>query len=215
VTIEHRFYHEVLAPFIRFRARSAENICVQENNNDVIVLAQEAATAAYHFPEAVRGEPMPMDNPAAETLRQRLRDVVDTRKHGTLTDPKRQIAISAALAYEANDSDEFRYLGTHIDAYNKRFGQFELTNTIELFINEIRRELSIKLDTQLTLPTYPFSKTIVTYVTNKTFYAKNVRIRTFKRTIDGLLQPVDPKLIEFEVRELRKPRAADKGPGNS
>jgi hypothetical protein len=200
--IEHRFYHEVLAPFIRFRARSAENVCVQEQNNDVIVLAQEAATAAYHFPEAVRGKPTPVDNSAVETLRQKLGDVVDSRKHGTLRAPERQVSLSAALAYEVNDADEFRYLGTQIWANNKRFGSFELGNTIELFIEEIRRGMSIKITSQLEFPSYPFSKKIVTYVTDKTFYAKNTGLRFFKRAGDGSLLPADPESVEFEVCEL-------------
>jgi hypothetical protein len=202
LVIEHRFFHEVLTPFIRFRARSAENICVQAQSNDVIVLAQEAATAAYHFPEAVRGKPTQMNNPVGEAFRQKLGDVVDSRKHGKLGNPDRQISLNAALAYEVNDADEFRYLGTQIWAVNKRFGQFELGHLVELFIEEIRREFSIKIDLKLELPSYQFSKKIITYFTDKTVYAENVQFYFYKRADDGALSPVNPKIVDFEIREL-------------
>lgn len=77
--IEHRFYHEVLSPLIRLKVRCAENVCVQQDYNDVIVLAQEAATAAYHFPEAILGRQKQMESGSSEDLRQKLSDVVDRR----------------------------------------------------------------------------------------------------------------------------------------
>ena len=107
--IEHRFYHEVVSPLIRLQVRCAENVCVQEHFNDVIVLAQEAATAAYHCPEAIFGHQRQMTLSSSEDLRRKLSDVVDSRKHGVLRNADRQTSLQAALAYEFNDAQEFRY----------------------------------------------------------------------------------------------------------
>lgn len=201
--LRHRLYHEVLGPFIRLRARAAENVCVQSENNDVIALAQEAATAAYHFPEAIHGASAPMTESSAEDLRQKLGDVADTRKHGVLRDPERQVRLSAALAYEVNEEQLFKYLGTQVWAENKRFGSFDLVDVIQRFIVAIGREFSLGMDIEIKLPSYDFSKQIVTYVTDKTFRAANVRLRFFSRDANGQLRPVDPTEVEFAVYDLK------------
>jgi len=199
--IAHRFYHEVLSPLVRLQRRCAENICVQAQYNDVIVLAQEAATAAYHFPEAVFGKQREMRAPYMEELRQKLSDVVDSRKHGRLRNQERQINLQAALAYEFNDAQEFRYLQTNIIATNARFGEFNLGHTVEQFVAELNSELDIALRlTKVEPPTSLFSKTAVAYVTDKTFFAKDMQIQFFKRTANGALVPDDPAQVNFEVR---------------
>jgi hypothetical protein len=202
--IEHRFYHEVLSPLLRFWVRCAENVCVQQDYNDVIVLAQEAATAAYHFPEAILGRQKQMESGSSEDLRQKLSDVVDSRKHGVLRKADRQTSLQAALAYEFNDAQEFRYLGTRITATNLRFGKFDVGETVELFVDDLKTELEISIQLpSFKPPAYPFAKKIVTYVTNKTFFAKNTQLQFFKRTPEGALLPSDPEQVHFEVHELK------------
>ncbi|WP_213741841.1 hypothetical protein [Bradyrhizobium sp. dw_411] len=201
--IEHRFYHEVLTPLVRFQARCAENVCIQENYNDVIVLAQEAATAAYHFPEAVLGRQTQMASSLSEALRQKLSDVVDSRKHGVLRNTDRQTSLQAALAYEFNEAQEFRYLGTRVTATNRRFGKFDVAETVAQFADDLRSELGIAIQMpSFETPLYPFTAKIVTYVTDKTFFAKNTQLQFFERGGDGKLLPSDPKQVHFEVQEL-------------
>lgn len=205
--IDLQFQHEVLGPFVRFKERASENICVQDRINDVIVLAQEAATAAYHFPEATRGKSAPMSNELAESLRQRLADVVDSRKHGQLRDPARKIDLSAGLAFEFNDAEEFRYLGTEVWACNQRFGEFELGNAIERYIEYLRPEFSIRVEARPKLQQHQYAKKITTYFADKAVYAKNIRILTYKKTPDGSYVRADPQTIEFEVLDLSASKA--------
>ncbi|WP_425993612.1 hypothetical protein [Afipia sp. DC4300-2b1] len=154
--LDQRFYHEVLSPYFRLLIRSAENICVQQNNSDIIALAQEAATSAYHFPETIRGTGAWAD-PAVETLRQMLGDVVDTKKHGDkLRNADRVVKLSSFLEFEFNDTNKIRYLGTGVSAKNTRFGEFSLISTIRDFVRASITELSIPLDATITLPRYPW-----------------------------------------------------------
>ncbi|WP_448030234.1 hypothetical protein [Bradyrhizobium liaoningense] len=203
--LELQFRHEVVTPFLRLKSRSLEHLCVQERISDVIVLAQEAATAAYHFPEAARGRAAKMVDPDAEFLRQKLSDVVDSRKHGRLSNAARQVALHAKLAYEFNDNVEFRYLGTKVLAENQRFGQFDLAETIEAFMHHICREFSITCTVAVPRPDEPFRKKITTYFTSAVVFAENVGLLTYKRQSDGALVLADPPYVEVEVIDASAP----------
>jgi hypothetical protein len=85
-----------------------------------------------------------------------------------------------------------------------RFGKFDIGETVELFVDDLKTELGIAIQMPSFKPSaYPFAKKIVTYVTNKTFFAKNMQLQFFKRTPDGALLPSDPEQVHFEVHELK------------
>jgi hypothetical protein len=197
--IDLQFRHEVVTPYARFKSRSLENICIQERINDVIVLAQEAATAAYHFPEVARGKQTKVDDLDIEVVRQKLSDVVDSRKHGVLRNPDRLVSLHAGLAYEVNDAVEFKYLGTKVTANNKRFGEFDIGETIEKFIQYLCLELSINCKINFDRPEEPFRKKVTTYFTDKSIFASNMRIMTYRKQTDGSYTLADPPTIELEV----------------
>lgn len=195
---EQQFYHEVLGPLIALRARTAENVCVTPDCNDVISLAKQSAAAAYHFREPIlrsggRDRVPRMGDQSAEDLRQRLADVVDTAKHGTLRDPDRTVTFSAALAFEGDDQGRFRYLRTEVLATNKRWSTFELADTIQDFSCALSVELDIRLNLNIDLPTHPFIGRIETFVTAKSGLSINsMRFRTYRRDAAGTLVAFDP-----------------------
>jgi hypothetical protein len=95
-------------------------------------------------------------------------------------------------------------LGTRIAATNLRFGKFDVGETVELFVDDLKTQLGIAIQMpSFKPPAYPFAKKIITYVTNKTFFVKNMQFQFFKRTPDGALLPSDPEQVDFEVHELK------------
>ena len=88
------FQHEVLGPYSRLHIRILENVVVEPDGNDVLVLALEAATAAYHFLEK-NGKFKQLNTSSDITLKKKISDVVDTRKHGLLRDGDRTCAFHA------------------------------------------------------------------------------------------------------------------------
>ncbi len=202
---EQRFYHEVLGPTINLRSRAAENVCVNPEFSDVISLAKQAATAAYHFREPVLRESGadklgPMNDPAAERLRQRLCDVVDSSKHGMLKDSDRNVTFIAKLAFEFDHRLGFRFLRTEVMATNNRWGVFELSDTILEFIEHLGKELGVGLDVPRDLPTHPFGEWAETYLTSKSgFDLKKVNLCIYSKDAAGHLIPTDPPLVKFRV----------------
>lgn len=185
---KQRYYHEVAEPFIRFMERSAEDVCVHAEHNDVISLAISAATAAYHFHEIACREAgatstPPMSEPLAEDMRQRLSDVVDTSKHGILRNPDRQTTFQAVLAFEFNQHNQFRYLRTEILANNGRFGEFDVAKTLVEFIDGLGNEHGVVgLSLKIKMPRRPFKERAEVFVTNKNvFFPNNFSIKTYKR----------------------------------
>lgn len=166
---EERFYHEVLGPTFALLTRAAENVCIRPDFSDVIALAKQAAGAAYHFREpalrrAGSDRVLPMHDANAEGLRQRLCDCVDTTKHGLLRDGDRNVSFNATLAFEHDQDKGFRFLRTEVIATNKRWGSFEISDTIWAFLRHLVDELDIKQEMKISLPTHPFREWAETYL---------------------------------------------------
>lgn len=209
---EKAFHHDVVGPMRRLLLRATENVCVEPNYNDVVSSAKSVAIAAYHFREtALRNSPnerlAPMSDPTAETLRQRLGDVVDSAKHGLLRDPDRDTAFRACLAFEYDESRGFRFLRTEVLAKNNRSGEFELSDTIFDFIQLLRAEMNINWNPEeIKVHIHPFSGWAETYVTPKSgFNLQSVSIRMYKRDISKTLVPFDVPDIKFRVFESVSP----------
>jgi predicted NUDIX family NTP pyrophosphohydrolase len=148
VALECNFHHNVVEPVSRLLERCLEEVWFSESER-ILALAQEAATALYHFPEATRrltspaGAKVSMASPLAEELRQKMGDVANSRKHGILYDPNRQITLQTAFAYEMNERKQFRFLRTEVWARNQRWGRFELVDAIIAFMGQLRCEFVI------------------------------------------------------------------------
>ncbi|WP_152334305.1 hypothetical protein [Tritonibacter mobilis] len=203
---QKRFHHEVVMPVNNLISRASENVCVEPDFNDVISLAKQAATAAYHFREPILREVGadkvgPMKDEAAEALRQRLRDAVDSAKHGKLRDTDRSTTFRASLAFEYDPSLGFKFIRTEVWATNKRFGAFELSDVILEFIPLLGNEVGVRRYTeQIERPFHPFRELAETYVTSKSgFELTSVGIRTYQRNANGVYKPVDPPEVKFRV----------------
>jgi hypothetical protein len=207
---KQRFYHEVIGPFVRFMERSAEDVCVHTDHNDVTSLAITAATAAYHFHEIACREAgattsiPPMSEALAEELRQRLSDVVDTSKHGILREPDRQTTLTSSLAFAFNQQNQFRYLRTEILANNARFGEFDVAKTLVEFIDRLGNEHGVAgLSLKITMPKRPFIKRAQVFVTNKSvFFPSNFSVKMYKRDDNDELILSD---TPFELAVIQAP----------
>jgi hypothetical protein len=203
---EKRFYHEVVEPTMRLHQRASQNVCVEPEFNDVISLAKQAASAAYHFREPILRlsgkERIPaMQNMAAEDLRQRLGDVVDSAKHGKLRHETRETEFRASLAFEYKHGQGFRFLRTEVLAKNERFGEFELCDTLLAFMPLLAEELRVCW--KIEVPSYDchdFSEWAQTNLSSQSgFDLGSVGIRTYQRDASGLLKLVDLPEIKFCV----------------
>ena len=72
----------------------------------MIVLAQDAAIAAYHFLEK-NCKSSQLKSGAEVLLKNKISDIVDTRKHGNLRNKKRTCTFSSSLRFEANEDGKF------------------------------------------------------------------------------------------------------------
>lgn len=202
---EQRFYHEVLGPTLALLNRAAENVCVGPDFSDVIALAKQAAGAAYHFREPVlrrtgADRVPPMQDANAEGLRQRLCDCVDSAKHGMLKIANRVVSFSAGLAFEHDPDKGYRYLRTEVRAINKRWGEFELSDTIQAFLKHLIDELDIELEMTISLPSHPFREWAETYLTHKSGPAiSSTRVLIYRREDDGRLSPIDLPEVKFRI----------------
>lgn len=204
--IEKAFYHEVVAPTTNLLTRAAENVCVEPDCNDVISLAKQVASAAYHFRETAlrksgKDKLGPMTDPTAEALRQSLGDVVDSAKHGRLRNPERHTTFRASLAFEYDQTLGFRFLRTEVLVTNKRFGTFELSDTVLEFIPLLGDELNVHLRPEgIKLQPQPFSEWAETYLTPKSgFNLEGVGIRIYQRNANDALTLFDPPEVKFRV----------------
>jgi hypothetical protein len=204
---EQKFYHEVLTPTISLLTRAAENVCIAPAFSDVMSLAKQAASAAYHFREPIlrksgtdRIDAMKSDE--AEELRQRLADIVDSSKHGPLRDESRITTLHALLAFEFNNNGLFRYLRTEVIGTNNRWGTFEVADTIKSFLPFLTAELGIGIKLDISLPTHPFLEWAETYLTSKSgFDLKSINLSFYRRNSAGVLEPADPAECKFRVIE--------------
>jgi hypothetical protein len=206
---EKQFYHEVVGPTKKLLTRAAENVCVEPEFNDVISLAKQVASATYHFREpklrqSSTDKVNPMTDPKAEDLRQRLSDVVDSAKHGKLKNPNRTATFEASLAFEYDQKLGFRFLRAEVLVTNKRFGTFEISDTIIEFIPVLAKELKISSSAvEINSQSHPYSEWAETYLAPESgFGLGSVQIRTYQKDVDGLLTLVAPPEIKFRVVEL-------------
>jgi hypothetical protein len=203
--LSQNFHHDVLGPVRRLLLRVSENVCVQPKSNDVVVLAGEAAIAAHHFREVAfrslnRKSVTPMANREAEDLRQRIADVADTRKHGMLRDRLRTVEFVAVHAFEFNNEGKFRFLRIEVEGVNKRWGNFDVVETVVKFAHEIQKEFSLNGDLEISVPKYQFIDRAEIFFTEKTHYVDGAQLKFYRRERDGNLFLADPGEVKFVLR---------------
>ncbi|UOA29008.1 hypothetical protein [Pseudosulfitobacter sp. DSM 107133] len=203
---EKRFYHEVLGPTINLLNRTEQNVCVEPNFNDLISLAKQVASAAYHFREPIlrhRGEDRVdlMADQTAEELRQRLGDVVDSSKHGVLRNPDRTVTFRASLAFEYDQRFGYRFLRTEVLATNGRYGSYNICDTIQNFLPFLAKELSLPGSVEeRTLKSHPFLEWAETYLMPESgFDLEAVGIRTYQKDANGILTLSNLPEVKFRV----------------
>jgi len=204
-----RFYYEVLQPWLRLEERAGQNICVATHFSDVVSLGNEAAIAAYHHWEKVHrangsSSVPPMTSARAEWLRQRLGELSDSAKHGTLRSKERQTAVKTALGFEFNASGKFRFLRTVLIAANRNAGEFDVAETIREYLQTLCIELKYNVEIAAAPPTSEFIDAAVTYFYPQPFITiPTTSLSFFTRRADGKLERADPSEVKFEVREVR------------
>ncbi len=191
---KQKFYHLVVEPCMLFIKRSAEDLAAHPNYNEVISSAVGAATSAYHCHEVAsrqtkNAEVPPMTDGRAEDLRLRLKDVVDTSKHGILRDPRRIVSLRSALAFEFNQENQFRFLRTEVLACNEIFGEFEVGDTLVEFIDALGKEHDVQgLDVKITFPKRRFvGRAEVRAPESPLFSTDKLHLRMYRRNDAGEL----------------------------
>lgn len=130
-----------MQPYQRLVRRAARNDLIGTGISDITADSNALAVSASHFIESKK---LPPDS--NDELREKLKDVGNSAKHGQLTDADRTVTLSASLAYEIDDTKGTRFLWTEVWASNKRFGAFDLVETLGRYISEINARFQLEFE---------------------------------------------------------------------
>lgn len=155
MSLVRQFQQYVLPPFERLLESVVARTLEDANMSRTVLLAQEAASHAYHFTEHF-GRNFTWDNADAEVLRQKLCDVTDTMKHKVLRKPDRQITVTGHACFEFREDKMLRYLGKSVQAQNLRFGQFSLVGAIGSYLPFLAAKCGLGLEAPELPPLSPF-----------------------------------------------------------
>ncbi len=192
------FYHELLQPYHALVARAAKNDLVGEAISDITAAANALAVSAAHFLETKKLSP---SDERVGKLRLMLQDVADTAKHGQLRDADRTVRLYASLAYEINGDGRSRFLRTEVRAANKKFGSFELIETLGCYLRALNDQFSFGFQAiEPLIELEPFNDEAVAKISVNTAEVGSTNIRTYKRDTSGRLIPADPTNFLFVVR---------------
>jgi hypothetical protein len=192
------FYHELLQPYQTLVFRASRNDLVGGGTSDITAAARALAVAAAHFLEA---RSLQSCEGREEDLRLMLRDVADSAKHGQLRAADRTVTLSVGLAYEVDDIGRARFLRTEVTACNKKYGSFDLIETIGHYIRALHDRFNFQFQrVEPLIEPKPFGAEASAIVTDNTAEVGSVNIRTYKRDASGALVLADPVSFFFVVR---------------
>jgi hypothetical protein len=196
--MQAQFVYRLLEPYQQLVTRCARPDLIGPAMNDVINSACALAVSAAHFREALK---LAKDtDQVGEPIREKLQDVADTLKHGSLRDPMRTVSFSTAMAYEFNEQGQFRFLRTEITAQNGKYGSFDLVAEIGRYVVHLNAQLGLNftgIEPNLTL--LPFGDWAEAFVTPKTFQVGSMQIKTYRRTASGELMLADAPTLAFVI----------------
>jgi len=193
--LRKQFYHELLQPYQRLVRRVAQNDLVGTGISDITNDSNALAVLASHFIESKK---LPSDRD--DNLREKLKDVGDSAKHGQLNNVDRTVTLSTSLAYEIDDTKGARFLRTEVLASNNRFGAFDLVETLGLYISKINTRFQLGFENiEPSIALGSFSGEAEVRITPNTADVKSMNIRTYKRDASGSLILADPGKFTFVV----------------
>ena len=188
--LRRNFISRLFDPYQALVVQCARNDLVHEAQNDVVAATQALATSAAHFLEANRQS---TDSGSVKALQQKLQDVADTAKHGSLRKANRVAEITIAYSYEFNEQQQFRFIRREIFATNQRFGEFQLVDTIGEYLAVLMVRFGFDLGPiNPSIAHQPFMQEARIIVTPKTFDVGQIHLRFFKRSETGTLLLADP-----------------------
>jgi hypothetical protein len=172
------FYHELLQPYQTLVFRASRNDLVGGGTSDITAAARALAVAAAHFLEAR-----------------------SLQSSGQLRAADRTVTLSVGLAYEVDDIGRARFLRTEVTACNKKYGSFDLIETIGHYIRALHDRFNFQFQrVEPLIEPKPFGAEASAIVTDNTAEVGSVNIRTYKRDASGALVLADPVSFFFVVR---------------
>jgi hypothetical protein len=192
------FYHELLQPYQELVLRSSKNDLVGGGISDITARANALAIAAAHFLEA---RSLASSAGFEDKLRRMLQDVADSAKHGLLRAADRTVTLSVSLAYEFDDVGRSRFLRTEVIANNKKYGSFDLIQTLGQYIRALHDRFSLQFEViEPRIELEQFGAEAAANITGNTAEVGSVNLRFYKRDTTGALVLADPVDFLFVVR---------------
>ena len=208
---QKRFAQRVLKPFDAFLNRLVHPFCFSAKYSSICVDMEDISTAIAHF---IEGE-MPGETAnsvrskleATEPSLKRIRDFSDTRKHGSLRDPKREVVASVKSRFEYSEARGFRFLQTVPYTRYKLSRSDDLArdfvSTATSAINVLNSKLGLGVKSLREAPTSkePFRKAATLWhdPNSEEVSVEAVNLEFVVVLDDGTIVPVDPPEVEFVV----------------
>lgn len=206
---QKRFVQRLLKPFDSFVERLVDPFCFSAKYSSLTVGMEDIATSVAHFLEGEMPETKSKEArsrlEASQPSLKRLRDFSDTRKHGSLKDPNREMIASVKSRFEYCATRGFRFLQT-IPELSYKIGTrqpFDFVSLASSGISSLDTELGIGVKSHKTAPvsTEPFREAATLWHDPKSeeMHVEAVRLEFVIALENGTFLPIDPPEVRFEL----------------